>query len=307
MALVPTGQNADFYQNGRGQARYRGQRPMVPDPPAGTAAYWVNEGIKDAWQGVPSRTGRETVFNDANGNPLPVVFGGGGSGQATADYSSWADDYWLGYLWTLQNPPLARYRLNQTTVWSSDYRQGIADALAQNDPADPRGLVPTPEQLQATGLFPNGLPRLGGGGGGGPFGGGIVIRTPPPAPPRGNPGDGVFVPPPGAVQATFELYGISSGRTVPLDTVLLVSGSGYRARPRTRIGIARSPGQGFGLAGTPGAWTRYYPTTSPANYGLDSRFGVLKWDDRTRRGYAIPVSQLVETFGPNWQPTVYGY
>lgn len=302
MALViPTGRNADYYASGRLQARYKGQRPVSPDPPAGTPAYWLNEGIKDVWQGIPPRTGQESTLNDAQGRPLPLYNGGSGGGAVSADYSTWADEYWTGYLWTLQNPYAARGRLAQGNAWSADYRKGIADALAQDDPRDPKGQVPTPQQLQATGLFPNGLPNLGGGGNGG-----IVIRTPPPAPPPKNPGDGVFIPPPGEVQATFEVYGLLSGRPVPLDSAIVITGSGYRPRPNAQIRIARSPGEGFGLAGTPGAWRRYYPSISPANYGLDSRFGVMKWDAVSRRGYAMVGSQLAEIFGPTWQRTVYG-
>lgn len=72
---IPTGRNADYYVFGRGYARYNARKPLGTDPPVGTIDWWVNEGVKDVWAGVPSRIGPETIYNDAQGNPLPVIGG----------------------------------------------------------------------------------------------------------------------------------------------------------------------------------------------------------------------------------------
>ncbi len=72
---IPSGANAQYYANGRGLARYQGQKPLAVDPAAGTPIWWSNEGVKDVWAGVPSRTGTETIWRD-NGGALRPVIGG---------------------------------------------------------------------------------------------------------------------------------------------------------------------------------------------------------------------------------------
>lgn len=73
--LIPTSVNAQYYANGRGLARYQGQRPLAVDPAPGTPIWWSNEGVKDVWAGVPSRTGTETLWRDSGG-ALRQVIGG---------------------------------------------------------------------------------------------------------------------------------------------------------------------------------------------------------------------------------------
>lgn len=65
------------YQLGRGKARYNGARPTVERLVIGSLQYWLNEGIKDVAEGVASRTGTETIFYGADGQPLPVYVNGG--------------------------------------------------------------------------------------------------------------------------------------------------------------------------------------------------------------------------------------
>lgn len=72
---IPTGANAQYYANGRGLARYQAQKPLAADPAAGTPIWWSNEGVKDVWAGVPSRTGTETIWRDSGGGPRQVVGG----------------------------------------------------------------------------------------------------------------------------------------------------------------------------------------------------------------------------------------
>lgn len=66
------------YQLGRGKARYNGARPSVERLVIGSLQYWFNEGIKDVFEGVASRTGTETIFYDADGLPLTPTFGKAG-------------------------------------------------------------------------------------------------------------------------------------------------------------------------------------------------------------------------------------
>lgn len=80
MALqIPTGANTQYYANGRGLARYQAQKPLAADPPAGTPLWWSNEGVKDVWAGISSRTGEETLWLEAGGSPRQVI-GGPGAG-----------------------------------------------------------------------------------------------------------------------------------------------------------------------------------------------------------------------------------
>ena len=72
---IPTGANAQYYANGRGLARYQGQKPLAVDPAPGTPLWWSNEGVKDVWASVPSRTGTETVWRDNGGGPRQVIGG----------------------------------------------------------------------------------------------------------------------------------------------------------------------------------------------------------------------------------------
>lgn len=72
---VPKGQNADFYLSGRARALFRLEYPLATDPPVGTPAWWSNEGVKDAWQGLKSRIGVEGSLTGADGNPLPLKLG----------------------------------------------------------------------------------------------------------------------------------------------------------------------------------------------------------------------------------------
>lgn len=322
MAQVPSGANADYYQSGRGLALYRNQQ-VVPEPPQGTPAWWVNEGVKDVWAGLPSRTGVETTYTDADGRPLPVVFrrnGGNATGVTPGGprvlpgnsnsppvqpvtLPNWVDDYWAGVLWALQDPVTARQRLASNN-FNPNHGKGLTDGLNRYPFSDPQGLVPSDAQLLQTGLFVSG--QQGGPAPGAP----PPIRPAPPyiPPANVNPGDGVFIPPPGPVAVTYEIYGTVGRRVVPLDSILTYSRAGYRARPGARIMVGTSSRDGFGLGGRPGSWPTIYPDLlrgNPSNYGLDSDKGVVKWDERSRRGYAIPGSVLAEIFGPAWRTQVY--
>ena len=72
---IPTNANAQYYANGRGLARYQGQKPLAADPPVGTPTYWSNEGVKEVWAGIPSRIGSETIYLGEGGAPRKVIGG----------------------------------------------------------------------------------------------------------------------------------------------------------------------------------------------------------------------------------------
>ena len=301
---IPQGANAQYYLTGRGLALYQGAQPLAIDPPIGTPAWWQNDGIKDAVNGWPSKTGVEAArpgVQPTGGqypppNPGPVRI-------------PWGTEYWSGYLWALQDPGTAAVRLSQNN-WTSDYKAGLRDGLARSVPKDPRGFVPTAAQLA---MLPAGIAALIGTGGGSPTP--VVTRTPPAyQPPAGTTG-GVYVPPPPlpppayptspvGVQATFEIYGSRRGRAVPMREALDFDGRLYHLKSGYQMLVGIRPTDGFGLGGRPGSWPTVYPSTSPANFGLDADKGVLEMDGRTPRGVA--ASDLLEIFGPNWRMQVYG-
>lgn len=55
---IPGGDDERYYNAGR-RAFADGVKPLSQDPPMGTPAWWVNEGLKDAAAGLPSRTSSE--------------------------------------------------------------------------------------------------------------------------------------------------------------------------------------------------------------------------------------------------------
>ena len=73
--LIPTNSNAQYYANGRGLARYQAQKPLAFDPTPGTPTWWSNEGVKDVWAGIPSRTGTEAIWHDNGGAERKVLVG----------------------------------------------------------------------------------------------------------------------------------------------------------------------------------------------------------------------------------------
>lgn len=303
---VPQGVNAQYYQTGRGLGLYQGAQPLATDPPIGTPAWWQNEGIKDAVNGWPSKTGVET----------PPPPGTPQTGQASPGQTypppnpgvvrlpQWADDYWSGYLWALQDPGTAAVRVVQTTTWSADYRKGLADGLNKAAPNDPRGLVPSAAQLA---LLPSGITLGSGAGAGSPQ---IRVRPAPAYIPKPGTTGGVYVPPPpipvvgGTVQATFEIYGTRHGRPVQMRDALSFDGRLYHLKSGFQVMVGIRSSDGFGLGGRPGSWPVLYPSISPANYGLDGDKGVVEFEGR--RGRAVPASDLAEIFGPTWRQQVYG-
>lgn len=80
----PIGRDADEYQVGRGAALYRNEPAATMALAYHSPAWWRNEGILDARAGIPSRTGAETIYTDANGSTLPVILRAIGTGAVQA-------------------------------------------------------------------------------------------------------------------------------------------------------------------------------------------------------------------------------
>ena len=323
---TPSARDAEFYLGGRARALYHGAQPPMSDTsPVGSPMWWRNEGIRDVWNRVPSRvrdarsTPIEVVENDANGNPLPVTFNPNGppAGQAppiagngaspnpgAVRIPSWANDYWAGYLWALQDPGTAALRLNQ--AFTPEYKKGLAAGLAKQPPQDPQGLVPTPAMLAQ---LPSGLVLPGGPGI--PAKPPINIRNAPPAGPpiRG----GIIVNPPGTpgpawtplpVAVTYEIYGREGRRKLPYLEVVKYRNGKYEVLRGDSLLVTDSPSAGFGFAGRPGRWSEL-TDKSPMNYGLDSDKGVVAWNGR--KAYPVPGYELLQLFGPDWRHLIYGY
>lgn len=312
---IPTGVNRDYYLSGRSRALYFLSGPLAGNPPPGTPSWWSNEGNKDAWDGLPSRVGEESVLTGPDGQPMPVKIGiadpqtgqipqspyGTAAPQTGAPppaanppagipagtwpapnpgvvkLPSWVDDYWSGYLWALQDPGTAIQRLREGNRWTPDYQRGLADGLAPRPPKDPRGFVPTSAQLAQV-PFP------------------ILRQAPvytqrPPLPPPTS-------PPPLAL-VTKEIFGMLRGRRVPVWDILRPDGLLSHVIRGGRIVIGAHPGEGFGLGGSPGAWPQASGGASPSAFGLDPQVGVVAFDGTSAR--PIDAHTLEKMLGSGWR------
>ena len=140
-----------------------------------------------------------------------------------------------------------------------------------------------------------------------PVNGGVVLRTPPVYTPRPDvgPGSGVFVPPPTPVVKTYEVFGMRRGRRVGWHEISRLVRGVYKIDDDSRVLVTDNPHEGFGLAGTPGSWPNLYPTTSPANYGLDPQYPVVGYDQAAHRPLAVGSTDLTELFGSDWRRKIY--
>ena len=122
-------------------------------------------------------------------------------------------------------------------------------------------------------------------------------QAPMPAPQIGSGGTGAL--------RTYELYGILNGMNVPLAQVVICDTNTGRCSvvPGGRVIVGEQPGEGFGLAGTPGRWQMYYGARSPAEFGLDPDKGVLGSDGS--RGWVLTGQFLSQVFGSGWRAAVY--
>lgn len=130
------------------------------------------------------------------------------------------------------------------------------------------------------------IDRLGGGGSGGGSGG------------SGGGGGG------GTGLRTYEVFGTLGGANVPLSRVVAKDASGrFAVVAGGRVLVGDAPTDGFGLAGVPGQWAKYYPGQSPAASGLDADKAVLGWDGT--RGWVLDAGFLTQIFGSGWRAAVY--
>lgn len=301
---IPNGVNRDYYVSGRGRALYNLAGPLTTPAPAGSPVWWSNEGNRDAWQGLPSRVGVEAVFVDANGQPMPVRIGVPDPQTGLVPQSpyanappqpagpwpppnpgivripAWADDYWTGYLWALQDPGTAVIRRGQGNVWTANYQKGLADGVARALPNDPTGFYPNAAQLAQS---PVPIPRPA-----------PVYVPPPPLPPPPM----LPAPPPIVTFVTREIFGLLRGRPVPVYSILQRDGLLSHVRNGGRIAIGVNSSEGFGLGGDQSAWQQAAGATPPMNYGLPPWMGVVAWDGNRVRpldGYT-----LQKMLGPAW-------
>ncbi len=114
------------------------------------------------------------------------------------------------------------------------------------------------------------------------------------------------IPMPGSAAGirTYEVFGLLNNQRVPLAQVALNQGGRFVQVPGSRILVGDSPGDGFGLAGIPGAWGTLYPGQSPASFGLDPDKAVVGHDGV--RGWVLPAQFLMQMFGSNWRSQIYG-
>lgn len=103
---------------------------------------------------------------------------------------------------------------------------------------------------------------------------------------------------------TFEIYGMQSGRVVPLSQILRMVSGIKKLVPGCRIFVTDAGSQGFGLAGEPGRWEDLYPGVNPAAHGLDPDKPVLASDGA--RGWVVDAHYLAMLFGAEWRQVVYG-
>jgi hypothetical protein len=102
---------------------------------------------------------------------------------------------------------------------------------------------------------------------------------------------------------TYEIFGVINGQPVPITRAVTNSGGRWQLVPGARVLVGDSASDGFGLAGTPGRWSAWYSTQSPAAFGLDADKAVLASDGS--RGWVTEAAWLSQIFGPNWRSVVY--
>lgn len=269
---IPKGANADYYLSGRARALYRLDYPAAQDPPVGTPAWWSNEGIKDAWAKLKSRVGgTEPTLYGEDGQPLPLKLG--------------VPDPRTGIV-----PPgpydSGNGQRPQVYVSYGQPGQGGQPNVRVAGPTD-----------SGNGQRPQVYVSYGQAGRGGQ----PNIRV---APAYRGPGGigGVYLPPPGPVLTTKEVYGSLRGRLVPVFTILERDGMRNHVIRGGRVYITSSSREGFNLAGTPGSWNQASPGVSPGAFGLDPYVGVVAFDGRRAR--PLDAYTLGQLLGPGWQAIV---
>lgn len=101
---------------------------------------------------------------------------------------------------------------------------------------------------------------------------------------------------------TVELFGLLNGMTVPLSQAVQVGAGGAQIVPGARVMRGDAPGEGFGLGGTPGRWSMYYGSSSPAEHGLPATTAVMGSDGQ--RGWVLNSNFLQQLFGAGWASVI---
>lgn len=87
---IPGGDDARYYEAGR-KAFSDGVKPLSQDPPLHTPAWWVNEGLKDAAAGLPSRSDKDSDLVKLYWTKASLVFSGQPDPYNEA-YRKWVED-----------------------------------------------------------------------------------------------------------------------------------------------------------------------------------------------------------------------
>ena len=110
-------------------------------------------------------------------------------------------------------------------------------------------------------------------------------------------------PPFGPAFRTYELYGMMNNQVCPLDDVITKAADGrLMVKEGGRLIVGQEPSDGYGLAGSPGAWFKHVDV-GPGVFELEPDGGVLTSDGQ--RVMVCTAEFLVSAFGDQWRSVVY--
>lgn len=102
---------------------------------------------------------------------------------------------------------------------------------------------------------------------------------------------------------TCELYFLDDmGRRMRFSAAVRPEpGGGWRLRSQARPHVGRSPSEGHGLGGTPGAWSNEFWACQPEDFGHALDLAVVYWDDEVQRPAIADGALLREALGGDWR------
>lgn len=114
--------------------------------------------------------------------------------------------------------------------------------------------------------------------------------------------NGSAAAPPRIELRTCELYFLDDmGRRMRFSAAVRPEpGGGWRIRSQARPQVGRSPSEGHGLGGTPGAWSSEFWACLPEDFGHALDLAVVYWDDEVQRPVIADGALLREALGRDW-------